>query len=99
MTMEGGVMKMRPVEGGLEIKPGETVTLQPSGFHVMLVALKHPLEKGQTVKVTLKFDHAGTVDVEYAVAGIGASAPGAAAGSGSMKMEGHGGGMMQMDKR
>ena len=22
MTMEGGVMKMRPVEGGLEIKPG-----------------------------------------------------------------------------
>ena len=26
MTMDGGVMKMRPVEGGLEIKPGETVT-------------------------------------------------------------------------
>jgi copper(I)-binding protein len=99
MTMEGGVMKMRPVEGGLEIKPGETVTLQPSGFHVMLVALKHPLEKGQTVKATLKFDHAGMVDVEYAVAAIGAPAPGAATGSGGMKMEGHGGGMMQMDKR
>jgi copper(I)-binding protein len=29
MTMDGGVMKMRPVEGGLEIKPGETVTLKP----------------------------------------------------------------------
>ncbi len=28
MTMEGGIMKMRPVEGGLEIKPGETVTLK-----------------------------------------------------------------------
>src|SRR5689334_10812611 len=27
MTMENGVMKMRPVEGGLEIKPGESVTL------------------------------------------------------------------------
>jgi copper(I)-binding protein len=98
MTMEGGVMKMRPVEGGLEIKPGETVTLQPSGFHVMLVGLKHPLEKGQTAKVTLKFDHAGTVDVEYPVAAIGASAPDAAAGSGGMKMQGHGG-MMQMDKQ
>ena len=97
MTMEGGVMKMRPVGRGLEIKPGETVTLQPSGFHVMLVALKHPLEKGQTVKVTLKFDHAGTVDVEYPVAAIGAPAPGAAAGGG-MKMQGPGGGMMQMDK-
>ena len=96
MTMEGGVMKMRPVEGGLEVKPGETITLLPSGFHVMLVGLKHPLEKGQTVKVTLKFDHAGTVDVEYPVAAIGAPAPGAAAGSGGMKMQGHGG--MQMDK-
>jgi periplasmic copper chaperone A len=59
MTMEGGVMKMRPVEGGLEIKPGETVTLAPSGFHMMLVNLKHPLEVGQTVKATLKFDKAG----------------------------------------
>jgi copper(I)-binding protein len=29
MSMENGVMKMRPVEGGLEIKPGETVTLKP----------------------------------------------------------------------
>jgi copper(I)-binding protein len=96
MTMEGGVMKMRPVEDGLEVKPGETVTLQPSGFHVMLVGLKHPLEKGQTVKVTLKFDHAGTVDVEYPVAAIGAPAPGAAAASGGMNMQGHGG--MQMDK-
>ena len=45
-----------------------------------------------------KFDHAGTVDVEYPVAAIGAPAPGAATGSGGMKMEGHGGGMMQMDK-
>jgi periplasmic copper chaperone A len=52
MTMEGGVMKMRPVEGGLEIKPGETVTLAPSGFHVMFRQLKHPLEQGKTVKAT-----------------------------------------------
>jgi periplasmic copper chaperone A len=59
--MEGGVMKMRPVEGGLEIKPGETVTLAPAGFHMMLVTLKHPLEAGQTVKATLKFDKAGAV--------------------------------------
>ena len=36
MTMEDGVMKMRPVEGGLEILPGETVTLKPGGFHMML---------------------------------------------------------------
>jgi len=97
MTMEGGVMKMRPVEGGLEIKPGETVTLAPSGFHVMFRDLKHPLEEGKTVKATLKFDKAGTVDVEYPVVAISAPAPGAAAG-GTMKMQGPGVGMMKMDK-
>ena len=37
MAMENGVMKMRPVEGGLEIKPGETVELKPGSFHVMLM--------------------------------------------------------------
>ena len=33
MIMENGVMKMRPAEGGLEIKPGETVMLKPSSAH------------------------------------------------------------------
>ena len=97
MTMEGGVMKMRPVEGGLEIKPGETVTLAPSGFHVMFRDLKHPLEQGKTVKATLKFDKAGSVDVEYPILAVGATAPGTASGGG-MKMQGSGGGMMPMDK-
>jgi periplasmic copper chaperone A len=106
MTMEGGVMKMRPVEGGLEIKPGETVTLKPGGYHVMFVSLKHGLEQGQSVKATLKFEHAGTVDVEYPVAAIGAPAPGAAEGGGNMMqgggmmhMEGPAGGSMQMNKQ
>ena len=97
MTMEGGVMKMRPVEGGLEIKPGETVTLAPSGFHVMFRDLKHPLEQGKTVKATLKFDKAGSVDVEYPILAVGATAPGTASGGG-MKMQGPGGGMKKMDK-
>jgi copper(I)-binding protein len=97
MTMEGGVMKMRPVEGGLEIKPGETVTLAPSGFHVMFRDLKHPLDEGKTVKATLKFDKAGSVDVEYPILAVGATAPGTASGGG-MKMQGPGGAMMQMEK-
>jgi copper(I)-binding protein len=93
--MEGGIMKMRPVEGGLEIKPGETVTLAPSGFHIMFRDLKHPLEQGNTVKATLKFEKAGAVDVEYPILAVGASAPGTTSGGG-MKMQD--GGMMQMDK-
>jgi copper(I)-binding protein len=93
MTMEDGVMKMRPVEGGLEIKPGETVTLQPGGYHVMFVGLTHALEQGKSVDVKLKFEKAGTVDVQYAIAAIGAPAPGGAAAGGSMMMQGSGGGM------
>jgi periplasmic copper chaperone A len=106
MTMEGGVMKMRPVEGGLEIKPGETVTLKPASFHVMLIDLKQPLEQGSTIKATLKFENAGTISVDYPVAAIGAPAPGADAGGGNMMQSTHGnmqmqspGGMMQMNKQ
>jgi copper(I)-binding protein len=110
MTMEDGLMKMRPVEGGLEIKPGESVSLKPGGNHMMFLSLKHPLEQGQTVKVTLKFDHAGTIDVDYPVLGMGTPSPGASASGsmmqesgGGMHMQGsggmQGGGMMQMDKR
>jgi periplasmic copper chaperone A len=92
MTMENGVMKMRPVEGGLEIKPGETVMLKPSGIHVMFLELKHPLEPGKAVEAILQFDTAGTVKVEFPIAAIGASAPGAVVGGGTMQD----GGMMQM---
>jgi periplasmic copper chaperone A len=98
MSMEGGVMKMRPVEGGLEILPGATVTLKPAGLHMMFVDIKHPFEAGKTVEATLKFDKAGTIQVEFPVVAIGAAAPGVAAGGGTMMMEGGHGGMMQMDK-
>jgi copper(I)-binding protein len=60
MTMENRVMKMRPAEGGLEIKPGETVMLKPSSPHLMFLGLKHPLEQGNTVAATLQFEKAGT---------------------------------------
>jgi periplasmic copper chaperone A len=96
MTMEGGVMKMRPVEGGLEIKPGETVKLAPLGLHLIFRDLKHPLEQGKTIKATLKFENAGTVDVEYPILAGGSPGPSSASGGG-MKMQG--GGMTQMDKR
>ena len=79
MVMEQGVAKMRPVEGGLEIKPGETVELKPGSFHAMLVGLKQPLQKGQTIKGTLEFEKAGKIDIEYAVEALGATAPTAGA--------------------
>jgi len=96
MTMENGVMKMRPVDGGLEIKPGETVTLKPGNLHVMFVDLKHPLETGGTVEAMLQFEKAGMVKVDLPVVAIGAAAPGVTTGGGTMMLQG--GGMMQSPK-
>jgi len=89
MKMEGSVMKMRPVAGGLEIKPGQTVTLDPSGYHVMFVGLKDQLKQGDRFKATLQFAQAGKVDVDFKVEGIGAQT-----GGGDHDMPGMGG--MQM---
>jgi copper(I)-binding protein len=75
MIMENGVMKMRPVAGGLEIKPGVTVALAPDGNHLMFEALKAPLVQGHAIKVTLIFEKAGKVDVDFSVEGIGAMMP------------------------
>jgi periplasmic copper chaperone A len=91
MSMSGGVMKMRPVSGGVEIKPGETVELKPGGMHIMFVGLKQQLQQGQHFKATLQFEKAGTVDVDFSVAGIGATSAGGSDhiphGMGGMKMK------------
>ena len=80
MSMDGGVMKMRPLPKGLEIKPGQTVELKPGSYHVMFVGLKQPFEQGKSVKGTLEFEKAGKVAVEYAVEAIGASPQGQRSG-------------------
>jgi len=85
MSMTGGVMRMRPLPNGLEIKPGETVELKPSSFHAMFVGLKQPLKQGDHVKGTLTFEKAGALEVEFSVEGIGAQQP-ANTGTGRMQM-------------
>lgn len=74
MRMENHVMTMRPIDGGLEIKPGQTVKLAPGGYHVMFMQLKEPLKEGDILKGELVFEKAGTVPVEYKVGAIAAGA-------------------------
>jgi periplasmic copper chaperone A len=76
MSMNDGVMKMRPVEGGLTIDPGKTVKLAPGGYHLMMMDLKAPLKQGDKLPLTLQFEKAGKVAVTLDVQGIGAPAPG-----------------------
>lgn len=73
MKMEGSVMRMREVDGPLEIKPGETVTLAPGGLHLMMMGLKAPLKEGEKVPLTLVFEKAGKIDVELSVVAMGAT--------------------------
>jgi copper(I)-binding protein len=72
MATVNNVMQMRRLDG-LEIKPGETVELKPGSYHLMFMQLKDGLTAGQTIKGTMVFEKAGTVNVEFFVAPIGAA--------------------------
>jgi periplasmic copper chaperone A len=89
MKLEGSVMKMAEVKGGIELPAGKSVELKPGGFHIMLLDLKQSLKVDAQVPVTLTFANAkgeqSKVEVKVPVA---ARAPGSAPGK---DMSGHGG--------
>jgi len=86
MTMDNGVMKMRQVDG-IDLPPGQKVTLKPGGYHIMLTGLAKPLEAGQSFPLTLDFAKAGAKQVTVSVEKVGAMGPGEPAG-GNMNMPG-----------
>jgi len=82
MTMDGTLMKMRPV-AGIDIQGGGELALGSGGYHVMLIDLARPLVAGDKVPLTLAFERAGTVDIiaDVEPAGArGAAVPGAGHG-------------------
>jgi copper(I)-binding protein len=66
-TMEADVMKMRPVEGGLEVPAGGQVELKHNGLHIMLINLLQPLKAGDHIQLTLEFQEAGSENVDAVV--------------------------------
>lgn len=71
-VMEGNAMRMRPVDG-VPLPAGGTAELQPGGYHVMLIGLKHPLKEGDHFPLTLTFEKAGTVTIQVPVLKPGAT--------------------------
>lgn len=73
MKMENGVMKMTQVAGGLPLPAGQTVTLKPGGYHIMLMDLKQTLAAGSQVPITLHLrasdGHTQTLDVQVPALG------------------------------
>jgi copper(I)-binding protein len=67
MAMKGDVMEMRQVPV-IELPAGRPVKLEPGGLHVMFIGLKQPLAAGSKLPVTLRFEKAGEVKVEFAIA-------------------------------
>jgi periplasmic copper chaperone A len=88
MTTEGGVMKMRPLDG-VDVPAGQPVTLKPGGAHIMLMGLNQPLQAGQSFPLTLSFEKAGQREVTVAVEKAGAMGPQGHAGGMQMPMPGH----------
>jgi copper(I)-binding protein len=81
MAMEGGVMKMRPIEK-IELPARQTVSLKPGGLHVMLVGVKREIRAGERIPLKLTVQDAkgarSTLQVEAIVkdtAGTGQSSP------------------------
>jgi copper(I)-binding protein len=65
--MTDGVAKMRHLEDGIPLPPGETVLLQRGGLHVMFMGLNGPFATDTQVAATLVFENAGKIDVAIPV--------------------------------
>lgn len=67
--VSGGGKATRAIAGGLVIAPGETITLSPTGPHLMFTGLIGPLEQGNSAQSILRFEKAGPVVLEFAIEG------------------------------
>ncbi|GBD24586.1 hypothetical protein HRbin29_02268 [bacterium HR29] len=67
VVTEGGQSKMQEMAHGLEIPPGGHVELKPGGYHIMLMDLERPLQEGETIEVTLRFERAGEITIAVPV--------------------------------
>lgn len=61
------VARMRPMESGLAVPSGATIELKPGGTHVMVTGLRAPLNVGDTLKLTLRFEKSGERPVDVHV--------------------------------
>ena len=75
MTMDGGVMRMRQVTGGIVVPTKGSVELKPGGYHIMFMGLRRQLRQGERFPVTLRFQRARSVTVQFAVQPVTSTGP------------------------
>ncbi|MCK9495887.1 MAG: copper chaperone PCu(A)C [Dehalococcoidia bacterium] len=82
MVEEGENMVMREVEGGLPIPSGATTSLEPGGYHVMVMDVAQQLNAGDAFDAVLTFEHAGDIEVRVEVRPVTEGAGGMSGGMG-----------------
>jgi periplasmic copper chaperone A len=65
-VLENGVLKTTTVQA-VEIAPGQTLTFQPGGVHLVLQSVQRTFEHGQHFDLALTFEKAGSVQVEVEI--------------------------------
>ena len=65
--MDGDVAQMREMKDGVQIAAGDTFTLTPGSHHLMFEGLTIQLVPEYRFTVTLEFEDAGSIDVEFVV--------------------------------
>jgi copper(I)-binding protein len=73
-AMNGDVMTMKQLDS-IALKPGERVTLQPGGLHIMLIDLKQPLKQGASFPLTLVTGDGASLDVMVKIESATATGP------------------------
>ena len=68
-SMDGDIMRMRAINGGIEIPARGRVRLSANGRHVMIQDLATPLAVGSTVRLKLRFERQGLVEIAAPVSG------------------------------
>ena len=63
---DGEILRMRQVKE-LRIPANGKFELRPAGAHLMFVDIRRPLREGEKVAVTLDFERAGKLTVEFRV--------------------------------
>lgn len=66
MSMDNGVMRMRPLQF-ISIPAGGAVTFAPGGTHIMFTDIDAPFTEGATIPVTLRFERQGEVQATFIV--------------------------------
>ena len=73
MKMDGDVMRMRELKA-IDLPKGKTVSLEPGGYHLMLMKLKKPIAAGDMIPLTLVVESGGkqqTVEVKAEARAMG----------------------------